>query len=116
MVETQVIGIEGAPKGSWLLFYPVSVRKQATQALLDSGASVNYINADLANRAGGVISRKARGVLLYPDKRQADVLRDYRTRGTGKRVSRTSHVLGCKRVGNTYVVGGAMVAIVEPHD
>ena len=70
-----MIGIEGAPKGSQLLYYPVSVCKQTTQALLDSGASVNCIDADLANRAGGVISRKAKGVLLYPDKRQADVRR-----------------------------------------
>ena len=29
MVETQVIGIKGAPKGSRLLYYLVSVRKQA---------------------------------------------------------------------------------------
>ena len=49
------------------------MRKQPTQALLDSGASVNCIDADLADRAGGVIFRKAQGVLLYPDKRHADV-------------------------------------------
>ena len=73
MMETQVISVEGAPAGSKLLYYPVSVRKYATQALLDSGASVNCIDADLADRAGGVITRRAKGVLLYPDKRQADV-------------------------------------------
>jgi len=49
------------------------VRKWPTQALLDSGASVNCIDEALADRAGGVISRRARGVLLYPDKRKADV-------------------------------------------
>ena len=73
MKETQVMGIEGAPAGSRLLYYPVTIHKQTTQALLDSGASVNCIDAELADRAGGVISRKAKGVLLYPDKRQADV-------------------------------------------
>ena len=49
------------------------VRRQATQALLDSGASVNCIDSDLADKAGGVISHKAKGVLLYLDKRQANV-------------------------------------------
>ena len=73
MMETQVMGVEGAPTGSRLLYYSVSVRKCATQALLDSGASVNCIDAELADRAGGVIRRKAKGVLLYSDKRQADV-------------------------------------------
>ena len=34
---------------------------------------MNCIDAELADRAGGVITRKAKGVLLYPDKRQADV-------------------------------------------
>ena len=73
MMETQVMGVEGAPAGSKLLYYPVSVCKHTTQALLDSGASVNCIDADLADRARGVITRRAKGVLLYPDKRQADV-------------------------------------------
>ena len=67
------MGVEGAPAGSRLLYYPVLVRRQATQALLDSGASVNCIDSDLADKAGGVISQKAKGVLLYPDKRQADI-------------------------------------------
>ena len=67
------MGVEGAPAGSRLLYYPVSVRRQATQALLDSGASVNCIDSDLADKAGRVISHKAKGVLLYPDKRQADI-------------------------------------------
>ena len=71
--ETHVMGVEGAPGGSRLLYYPVAIRRQATQALLDSGASVNCIDADLADKAGGVITHKARGVLLYPDKRHADV-------------------------------------------
>ena len=73
MIETQVMGIEGALAGSKLLYYPVSIRNHATQALLDSGTSVNCIDADLADRAGGMITRRAKGVLLYPDKRQADV-------------------------------------------
>ena len=73
MKETHVIGVQGAPVGSRLLYYPVSVRRQATQALLDSGASVNCIDADLADKARGIISQKVRGVLLYPDKRHADV-------------------------------------------
>ena len=34
---------------------------------------MNCIDADLADRAGGVIFKRAQGVLLYPDKRQADV-------------------------------------------
>ena len=55
MMETQVMGVEGAPTGSRLLYYPVSVRKCATQALLDSGASVNCIDAELADRAGGIV-------------------------------------------------------------
>ena len=68
------------------------------QALLDSGASVNCIDTDLANRVGGIISRKARGVLLYPDKRQADVRGITELEVRVKGILRTSHVLGCKRV------------------
>ena len=52
---------------------------------------MNCIDADLANRAGGVISRKARGVLLYSDKRQADVRRitklEVRAKGYRERVT-----------------------------
>ena len=85
VMETHVMGVEGAPEGSKLLYYPVAVRKFEVQALLDSGASVNCIDADLADRAGCVISRKALGVLLYPDKRRADVrgIADVEVRGKG---------------------------------
>ena len=87
VMETHVMGVEGAPEGSKLLYYPVSVRKYEVQALLDSGASVNCIDADLADRAGGVITRRASGILLYPDKRRADVrgIADIEVRGKGYR-------------------------------
>ena len=91
MMETQVIGIKGALADSKLLYYFVSVRKHATQALLDSGASVNCIDADLADRAGGIITRRAKGVLLYPDKRQADIKGitelEVRAKGYKKRIT-----------------------------
>ena len=73
------MGIEGAPKGSRLLYYPVSVRKQAMQALLDSGASVNCIDADLANRAGGVNLQESKGRVVIPGQKTSRHSRDYRT-------------------------------------
>ena len=67
MMETQVMGVEGAPTGSRLLYYPVSVRKcRPPKRCLDSGASVNCIDAELADRAGGVITRKAKRRFAVP--------------------------------------------------
>ena len=55
-METYVIGVKGAPKGSKLPYYLVAIRKFEVQALLDSGVSVNCIDADLADCAGCMIS------------------------------------------------------------
>ena len=46
---------------------------QLTDVLVDSGASVNCIDEDLVARAGGRISEKAPGRLLFPDQREAQV-------------------------------------------
>ena len=73
MMETYVMGVEETQHDPKLLYYPVTVRRWPTQALLDSGASVNCIDEALADKAGGVITHRAKGVLLYPDKRKADV-------------------------------------------
>ena len=75
MMETYVIGVKRAPNDPKLLYYPVSVRKWPTQALLDSEASVNYIDETLVDKAGGAIKKQANGILLYPDKRRADIRR-----------------------------------------
>ena len=72
-MELKVMEIEGAPEGSRLLYYPVKVCSYATKALLDSGASVNCIDADIVNKVGGYLRKKPDGVLLYPDKRKAKV-------------------------------------------
>ena len=87
IMETHVMGMEGAPQDPKLLYYPVTVRKWPTQALLDSGASVNCIDESLADRARGVIIRRAKGVLLYPDKRKADMrgIADIEIRAKGYR-------------------------------
>ena len=87
VMETYVMGVEGAPEGSKLLYYPVWVRKLEIQALLDSGASVSCIDADLADKAGCVIRGRAPRVLLYPDKRCADVrgIAEIEVRGKGYR-------------------------------
>ena len=56
VMETHIMGVEGASEGSKLLYYPVAIWKFEVQALLDSGASVNCIDTDLADCAGCVIS------------------------------------------------------------
>ena len=92
------------------------VRRQATQALLDSGASVNCIDSDLADKAGGVISHKAKGVLLYPDKRQADIkgITQLEVRAKGYREKVTFWVV--KGLGNPNATWGAMAAFMESKD
>ena len=114
--ETHMIGVEGAPASSRLLYYPVVVRRQATQALLDSGASVNCIDSDLADKAGGVILHKAKDVLLYPDKRHADVKGitqlEVRAKGYCEKVT----FLGSKRVRDPNATWGAVATLLESKD
>ena len=114
VMETHVMGVEGAPEGSKLLYYPVAVQKLEVQALLDSGASVNCIDADLADRAGYVISRKASGVLLYPDKRRADVrgIADVEVRGKGYKEKVTFWVV--KGLGVQMLLGEPWLRLWNP--
>ena len=67
------MAIAKGPEGSRLLYYPLRVGGQPTDVLVDSGASVNCIDEDLVARAGGRISEKAPGRLLFPDQREAQV-------------------------------------------
>ena len=60
------MGVEGVPNDPKLLYYPVSVRKWPTQALLDSGASVNCIDETLVDKAGGAIKRASEWHLALP--------------------------------------------------
>ena len=91
MMETYVMGVGETQHYPKLLYYPVTVRRWPTQTLLDSGASVNCIDEALADKAGGVITHRAKGVLLYPDKRKADVRGvaeiEVRARGYHEKVS-----------------------------
>ena len=66
--------IAGAPAGAKLLYYPLQIRQRKVRALLDSGASVNCIDADLVYAVGGCVSKKLPGMLLYPDRRKALVI------------------------------------------
>ena len=65
MMETYIMGVRETQQDPKLFYYPVTVRRWPTQALLDSGASVNCIDEALADKAGRVITHRARGVLLY---------------------------------------------------
>ena len=65
-MELKVMDIDGAPEGSRLLYYPVRVRSHSTKALLDSGASVNCIDADIVNRVGGHFKEKTRRCSSLP--------------------------------------------------
>ena len=73
MIEIKVMEVAGAPTGAKLLYYPLQIRQVWVKALLDSGASVNYIDADLVRSVGGCLAAKPPGNLLYPDKRKAIV-------------------------------------------
>ena len=114
VMEIHVIGMKGAPEGSKLLYYPVWVRKLEVQALLDSGASVNCIDADLADKAGGTITRRASGMLLYPDKTHADVrgITEIEVRGKGYREKITFWVV--KGLGVQLLLGEPMAEVLEP--
>ena len=72
-LETKVMEVAGAPAGARLLYYPLQIRHKRVKALLDSGASVNCIDAELVRQVGGILSRKLPGTLLYPDRRRAIV-------------------------------------------
>ena len=57
--------------GSRLRFYPVKLDKKE---LIDSGASVNCIDAEELNTMGGEIQRTVLSKLYFADRREADVL------------------------------------------
>ena len=73
MLETKVMEIAGAPAGAKLLYYPLQIRQKRIRALLDSGASVNCIDAALVRLVSGCVSKKLPGTLLYLDRREAMV-------------------------------------------
>ena len=60
--------------GSRLRFYPVKLDKKELKVLIDSGASVNCIDAEELNTMGGEIRRTVPGKLYFADRREADVL------------------------------------------
>ena len=60
--------------GLGLRFYKIKLRKQEVQVLIDSGASVNCIDAEVLSRLGGEIKRVAPGRLYLADQRQAEVV------------------------------------------
>ena len=55
--------------GLGLRFYKVKLHKKETRVLVDSGASVNCIDAEVLNRLGGEIKRVAPGRLYLADQR-----------------------------------------------
>ena len=73
-LETEVLQVDGAPKEASILRYPIKINNIQTQIVLDSGATVNAIEASFFNRIGGSISQPARGPLYYADGREAKVL------------------------------------------
>ena len=87
MIEIKVMEVAGAPTGAKLLYYPLQIRQARVKALLDSGASVNCIDADLVRSVDGCLAAKPPGNLLYPDKRKAIVKRttELEVRGPGYR-------------------------------
>ena len=69
-----VLGVDGAPTDACVLRYPVKFNNVSSTIILDSGATVNAIEASLLNRIGGVISESTSGSLFYADGRKAKVL------------------------------------------
>ena len=60
----QIAGKEVEPR---LLHYPVKIGKENIAVLIDSGASVNAIDAGLVGRVGGVITGDPPGKLRFAD-------------------------------------------------
>ena len=60
--------------GLGLRFYVVKLDKKEMRVLVDSGASVNCIDAEVLSTLGGEVQQVAPGRLYFADQRQADVL------------------------------------------
>ena len=114
MLETKVIEVAGAPGGAKLLYYPLQVRRKKVKALLDSGASVNCIDADLVRSIGRCVLKKPLGNLLYPDRRKALVLgtTTLEVRGPGYREEVTFWVV--KGLGVSVLLGAPWLRMWNP--
>ena len=74
LVATEVIGVTKEDWQPQLLYYRVRLGKEDVDILLDSGASVNYIDEALLERIGGVLHSHVPGSLRYADHRNAKVV------------------------------------------